>query len=216
MEIYPNVFQIHQMFVNLYLVVDSTGLVLIDTGLNGSKKRILQALQVSGHSLQELKSILITHADGDHYGGLADLQKDSQAVAYADPVEAQAIRTGVSSRPLDPNGGLQKMLFGLVAPLFKSQPGRIDANLADGQVFPALGGLRVLATPGHTPGHTSFYSPSSGVLFAGDSIQVLDGQPQPSGAGNTWNAAKAADSFQLQMALKPKLILAGHGTWKAN
>ena len=213
MEIYPNVYQIHQMFVNAYLVVDANGLLLIDSGLNGSRGRILQALQVSGHSLAELKSIFITHADGDHYGGLADLQQDCQATTYADPIEAQAIRTGVSSRPLNPNG-LRKALFGLVAPLIKSKPGRIDADLADGQEFTWLGGLRVIATPGHTPGHKSLFSPSTGVLFAGDSIQIVDGKPQPSGAGNTWNAAKAGESFELQMALGPKMILAGHGTWK--
>jgi glyoxylase-like metal-dependent hydrolase (beta-lactamase superfamily II) len=213
MEIYPNVVQIHQMMVNLYLVVDASGLLLIDSGLKGSQGRILQALQDSGHSLAELKSILITHADGDHYGGLAELQLNSQAIAYANPIEAQAIRAGTSSRPLNPRG-LLKVLFALAAPLFKSQPGRIDASLVDGQEFNALGGLKVIATPGHTPGHTSLFSPSTGVLFAGDSIQIVGGNPQPSGAGNTWNAEKAAVSFRLQMALKPSLILAGHGTWK--
>ncbi|HEX7597531.1 MAG TPA: MBL fold metallo-hydrolase, partial [Polyangia bacterium] len=118
MEIYPNVHQIHQMFVNMYLVVDANGLLLIDTGINGSRGRILQALQVSGHSLAELKSIFITHADGDHYGGLAVLQQDSQATTYADPIEAQAIRAGVSSRPLNPKGAA-KLFFALVTPVVK-------------------------------------------------------------------------------------------------
>jgi glyoxylase-like metal-dependent hydrolase (beta-lactamase superfamily II) len=214
MEIYPHVYFIRQMFVNLYLLVGEDGLVLIDTGLKGSRARILRAIQEAKSTPADLKSILITHADGDHYGGLADLQQDTHAMAYANPIEAEAVRAGRSSRPLNP-GGIQKVLFGLVAPLFKSQAGRIDAALAEGQEFGVLGGLKVIATPGHTPGHTSLFSPSSGVLFAGDSIQIVDGKPRPSGAGNTWNMARAEESYQMQMALKPLLILAGHGSWQA-
>ena len=214
MEIYPHVYMIRQMFVNLYLVAGEDGLLLIDTGLKGSRGRILGAIQEAKSTLNALKSIVITHADGDHFGGLAELQQDTHALAYANPIEAEAIRAGKSSRPLNPSG-VGKVFYGLVAPLIKSQPGRIDAVLAEGQQFAALGGLKALATPGHTPGHTSLFSPSTGVLFAGDSIQVVDGQPRPSGAGNTWNLARAEESFQMQMALKPTMILAGHGTWKA-
>ena len=212
MEIYPGVYRIQQTFVNLYLVVGPDGLLLVDSGLKGSRPRILRAIQEAGKALPDLKTIVITHADGDHFGGLYELQQVTRATAYAAPIEAEAIRRGASSRALTP-GGLQKALFRLSAPLFKSQPARIDAPLAEGQVFNVLGGLRVLATPGHTPGHTSLFSPSSGVLFAGDSIRVVDGTPRPSGAGNTWNQVKADESFQLQMALKPTLILAGHGVW---
>lgn len=212
MEIYPGIYRIQQMFVNLYLVVGEDGLLLVDSGLKGSRPRILRAIQQAGKTLPDLKTIVITHADGDHYGGLYDLQQVSRATAWAAPIEAEAIRRGASSRALTP-AGLQRALFRLVAPLVKSRPARIDSLLTEAQVFPVLGGLQVLTTPGHTPGHISLYSPSSGVLFAGDSIQVLDGTPQPSGGGNTWDHLKAEESFQMQMALKPTLILAGHGVW---
>jgi len=238
MEIYPGVYHIQQMFVNLYLVAgpaphNTAGLdsmLLVDAGLRGSRGRILSAIRQAGKTPADLKTIIITHADGDHFGGLSDLQRITQALhglagqappghagqatAWAAPVEAEAIRRGASSRKLTPTGP-RRILFRLVAPLIKSQPARIDATLSEGQSFDVLGGLQVLATPGHTPGHISLFSPSTGVLFAGDSIQVIDGTPQPSGAGNTWNAQKAQESFERQMALKPVMILAGHGVWKA-
>ena len=215
MEIYPGVYRIQQMFVNLYLVAGPDSLLLVDTGLGGSRARILSAIQEAGKKPADLKNIVITHADGDHFGGLNELQHITQATAWAAPAEAEAIRRGASSRQLNPNGGLLRMLFRLAAPIFKSRPARIDSLLAEDQTFNVLGGLQVVATPGHTPEHTSLFSPSTGVLFAGDSIQVVDGAPQPSGAGNTWNTQKAAESFERQMALKPALILAGHGVWKA-
>ena len=46
----------------------------------------------------------------------------------------------------------------------------VSAELVDGQVLDVAGGLRILHTPGHTPGHISLLHPASGVLITGDSI----------------------------------------------
>ena len=43
-------------------------------------------------------------------------------------------------------------------------------ELVDGQVLDVAGGLRVLHTPGHTPGHVSLLHEASGVLITGDAI----------------------------------------------
>jgi glyoxylase-like metal-dependent hydrolase (beta-lactamase superfamily II) len=213
MEIIPGVFQIKAGFVNMYLVTGTEGLVLIDCGLNGSQKQILQQIQASGASVQDLKTILITHADGDHFGGLAGLQAVTAAAAWANAIEAEAITAGKSSRPLKPRG-LARFLYALVAPLFKSSPARIDHTFNGGEQFPVLGGLKAIPTPGHTPGHVSFYAASRKLLFAGDSIQISAGKPIPSSGANTWDAGKANASFQLQMDFDPDFILAGHGIWK--
>ncbi len=213
MEIAPSVYQINNTFVFQYLILHNSDLILIDTGINGNHKKILSTIKTLGRSPLDLKKIIITHADGDHFGGLAELQNSTKAVAYAAPIEADAIQAGRSSRPLNPSG-IQKMLFSLVAPLVKSQPARIDTRLSGNESFDVLGGLQVIPTPGHTPEHISLYSSSTGILFAGDSIQIVRGEPQASARGNTWNIAKAEESFHKQIDLQPSLILAGHGTWK--
>ncbi len=46
----------------------------------------------------------------------------------------------------------------------------MDEILKDGQTLPVLGGLRVVETPGHTPGHISLFAPAVGMLFCGDSM----------------------------------------------
>ena len=95
--------------------------------------------------------------------------------------------------------------------IFRSKPVQVDEILTDGQVLPVLGGLQVLSTPGHTPGHISLYSPSTGVLFVGDSIVSRDYGLIGSVPANTWNQEKAAESVRKQTALKPRIVCSGHG-----
>ena len=73
-------------------------------------------------SVAELKYILITHADGDHYGSLAALKALApDAVAYASQPEADAIAAGRMSRELKPKG-IQKLAIKLVSGMFTSPP----------------------------------------------------------------------------------------------
>ena len=70
MEIYPNVHHIPGVTANPYLLIDPNGLILIDAGLPGSEKRILKYISGLGFKPNDLKQIIITHADFDHVGGL--------------------------------------------------------------------------------------------------------------------------------------------------
>jgi glyoxylase-like metal-dependent hydrolase (beta-lactamase superfamily II) len=46
----------------------------------------------------------------------------------------------------------------------------VDGTFAEGELLPVAGGLRVLHTPGHSPGHCSFLHEPSGVLVTGDAL----------------------------------------------
>lgn len=210
MQIAPNVHLIPGIIANPYLIVDPDGLTLIDTGLPGSEKKILKYIAGIGKSPSDLKRIIITHADGDHVGSVGPLRRAGGAQVFASRAEAEAMAKGESSRQLKATG-LQKVLFGLLAPLFKAKPANADEVIADGQTLPVLGGLRVLSTPGHTPDHISLYSPSAGVLFAGDSMKSARGRLDGSSGGNTWDQAQADASVRKQAALGAKVVCMGHG-----
>ena len=107
--------------------------------------------------------------------------------------------------------GIQKALFSLVEFFFKVAPARVDEILEDGQSLPVLGGLRVVGTPGHTPGHVSFYAQECGVLFCGDSLRCPEGQMRVSQGWNTWDEAQALGSAKAQAALGTRIVCAGHG-----
>jgi glyoxylase-like metal-dependent hydrolase (beta-lactamase superfamily II) len=211
MEIIPNVHLIPNIVANPYLLLDPDGLTLIDAGLPGSHRKILRYLAGLGYTPQDLKRILITHADFDHVGGLAALKAATGARVYASPVEARAIAEGHASRPLKPRRRITKLLFDLLAGLFKPAPVQVDEFLSDGQILPVLGGLRVVETLGHTPGHISLFAPSAGVLFCGDSIVSEETGLRGSRGANNWDQARSDESVRKQAALGARILCSGHG-----
>jgi glyoxylase-like metal-dependent hydrolase (beta-lactamase superfamily II) len=211
MEIIPQVQQLSGGFVNFYLITEPDGLTLIDTGLSRHFNVTLHAIKRLDRSPVDLKRIIITHADGDHMGALADLKAICGARAYANPIEAQAIEKATPSRELKIQG-VRAQLFKLAQPFFKAKPAHIDELLESGQVLPILGGLRVINTPGHTPGHISLYAPAAKILFCGDSmVAEKSGTLRCSRGANTWDEEQAKASVKIQAALGAEIVCAGHG-----
>ncbi len=211
MEIIPNVHQISGFASNCYLITEADGLTLIDTGLKGDVNKIVASIEKQGHTLNDLRRIVITHSDGDHIGGLAELKARSGARVYASTIEASAIAQGKMTRELKVSG-LLKLLMTLTAPLFRAAPATVDETVSDGQVLPVLGDLRVVATEGHTPGHISLFAPSTGILFVGDSIVSIGGQLRGSVGMNTWDQDKADAAVRKQAALGAHIVCSGHGS----
>ena len=212
MKIIDNVYLVPNVVSNTYVIVDDDGLTVIDSGLPRSEKKILKFISSLGKSAQNVKRIIITHADMDHFGGLAALQKASGARTYASQIEADAIANGKPSRDIQPTGiSLRRVLFALVGPFFKATPVQIDEIIAEGQTLPILGGLQVIETPGHTPGHISLFAPSAGILFCGDSMVTDEEGLRGSRSGLTWNDAKARESERKQAGLGAQIVCSGHG-----
>lgn len=211
MKIIDHVFVVPKVVANPYIIVDPDGLTIIDTGIPRSDNKILAYIASLGKSARDVKRILLTHSDLDHVGGLAALQKATGARSYASQVEADAIALGRPSRQIGSSPSLRSFLFGLLRPFFKATPVKVDEILTNGQVLPVLGGLHVVETPGHTPGHISLFAPSVGVLFCGDSMVTDENGIRVSRSGVTWDAAKAKESVKKQSALGARIVCSGHG-----
>ncbi|MBP7690898.1 MAG: MBL fold metallo-hydrolase [Anaerolineales bacterium] len=212
MQLVDNVYQVPGVIANVYVVTDPDGVTLVDTGLPYNHGRIVAYLARLGQPAAAVRRILVTHADRDHMGSVKALQALTGARVYASALEGAAMARGQETRRLNVPPGLRLAFWVLRRFVFAAAPpAAADESLTDGQVLPVLGGLQVLATPGHTPGHVSFYAPAAGVLFAGDSLRVLGGRLRVSSGPNTADAAAAAASASRQLALRPHLICAGHG-----
>ncbi|MGA7193354.1 MAG: MBL fold metallo-hydrolase [Anaerolineales bacterium] len=211
MEITTNVHLIPNIVANPYLIMDPDGLTLIDTGLPGSGRKILNYISGLGRSPSDLKRIIITHSDIDHFGGLSEIKKASGARIYASAIESEAMSQGRSSRQIKPKKFFRKLLIGIASRVMKPAPIGANEFLTEGQILPLLGGLRVLETPGHTPGHISLFSPSTGILFTGDSIVSHNGGLVRSIKANTWDETKADESARKQSTLGAGIVCSGHG-----
>lgn len=214
MQIAPGVYSMRQakgFDVHAFLLDDGTGLSLIDTLFDADAQVILREIQAMGKTIKDLKRIVLTHAHRSHLGGLAELKRQSGAQVYAHAWEADIIAgerpaQAVSWRPQDP---LITYHFQVGNNLNVSHhpPCQVDQCLCDGEQF---GPVQVLHTPGHSPGHLTFYWPERRVLFTGDAVvtspKFMTGWP-----GFVLNEKQHQASLHRLAGLDAEILAVGHG-----
>ncbi len=193
--------------VNCYLVREEDGFTLVDAGLPGGAKDILNAAAKAGAPIQR---ILLTHGHGDHVGAVDALAAQQPGLSLA--ISARDARLLRKDMSLDP-GEPQTKIKGSV-PGTKTAPGVL---VSDGELY---GSLRCVATPGHTPGHFCFLDERDGTLLAGDALVTVGGDlrtaanapwffPLPTVA--TWHKSTAVASIGNLLDLSIARIAPGHG-----
>jgi glyoxylase-like metal-dependent hydrolase (beta-lactamase superfamily II) len=170
--------------VNSFAFVEDDGSVtLVDCGLKRAPARIVADLAAIGRAPGDVTRIVLTHAHTDHAGGLAELRRRAgDPVVEVHEAEAAFVREGVSPPP-----DLSLSVGRLMARGPDQRFGRVEVGreLHDGDVLPVAGGLRVVHTPGHTPGHVSLLHEPGDVLITGDSIFNVRGVRWPFGPACT-------------------------------
>ena len=153
----------HGNIIHPILLWDREMSVLIDTGFPGQIEDLRVAMEKAGVSLDKLKAVILTHQDMDHIGSLPEILQEcgNQVKIYAHELDKPYIQ---GELPLLKDGHLEN-----------PPKGRVDDCLVDGQELPFCGGIRVIHTPGHTPGHISLYLKQSKILVAGDSMYSVNG-----------------------------------------
>lgn len=153
--------------VNSFVFEDSDGaLTLVDAGFPGATRRLMAALAEMGKHPNDVARILATHAHIDHIGSARRVRERTGARMHVH--EDDSIYVSEGRPPPYGSPGLMARVFSFV---HRRQPGcPVDGTYTEGDLLPVAGGLRVLHTPGHSPGHCSFLHESTGVLITGDAI----------------------------------------------
>jgi len=217
-RIVDGLFRVLRGYVNAYVLEDGAGLVLIDCGLPKRADRIASAIRETGHEPEDVAHILVTHHHLDHTGSLAALAGRTGATVHVHPADA-AVVSGASMPP-PPNSA--KLSGRTIGPLLlrigpkRADPAKVDEDLVDATELPFAGGARVIHTPGHTPGQTSFLLPrDGGVLIAGDAARAAGARfGPPTGAlfgMYTEDIEQARRSFRTLAELDFEVAVFGHG-----
>jgi glyoxylase-like metal-dependent hydrolase (beta-lactamase superfamily II) len=139
---------------HVYLLKDpGSTWTLLDTGLPGAHAAVEKYLSQHRIEPTSIKKILITHLHRDHVGSLKVLATRTRARTFAHWIEAAYI----ANDPIYDGPGTPP-----------AEPFVVDEVLKDGDTVDAAGGLIAYHTPGHTPGHVSYYQPERKILFSGD------------------------------------------------
>lgn len=211
-QITPNLHYFTRLIVGrVYLVRDPDGLTLIDTGLSLAPKRIIKQLREAGHEPSDVKRILVTHAHPDHVGGLPELVRLTGAAVWASEVERPVIE-GEMPIPRPDRHSLPWHAKLMVPPTVTLKPVKVDRLLRDGDtIAEVMGGLQVIATPGHAPGHISFWQPELRVLFCGDVIFNLLNRLTLPIRGATVDMDENRRSVARLACFTPDIVCFGHG-----
>lgn len=171
MPLAPDVYRIPtapRSWVNTFAFVDEGGVTLVDCGIASAAGRIVAGLAAIGKTPREVSRILLTHAHPDHAGGASEVRRRTGAPVLAHAADAEFAEIG-KSPPADPSTFGGRLVRRLTRNA-KFEPIEVAQRLGDGDVLDVGGGLRVLHTPGHSPGHVSLLHQPSGLLITGDAI----------------------------------------------
>ncbi|MCP1224387.1 MBL fold metallo-hydrolase [Sebaldella sp. S0638] len=190
-------------FIYPTLIKYKNELILIDTGYPNMISKLEKAFQNNGESFSNLTRIWITHHDHDHIGSLhAIREKYPHIKVYAGAGEVpyiegreiplrmkQAVELQTHLSEEEQNEGLifQKYLKSV-------EPDKVDFLLYDDMLL-LDGNIKVIATPGHTKGHVSFYFHEEKTLIAGDALVIENNKlelPFPQFAENLETAKNSA------------------------
>lgn len=221
-HIADGVFRLGTKWANWYLIEDKGALTVLDTGFKGYRQQLPTLLEHLGKSFSDIKAIVVGHYHSDHLGNAQTIAGESGA------------RVLIHSLDLPYAIGKKKAKVPNFFPLLRyptivaylahgarnggmTTPTVSTANsFEDGEILEVPGELRVIHTPGHTPGHSSFYMEKRNVLFTADALLTTDvrhftGPPSIMPPQLNTSHQDAVASLDRLEALKADIVLPGHG-----
>ena len=216
---------------DVYFVRSGSSWVLIDAGWANDEPRIERAARSLFGAESLPAAILLTHCHPDHAGSALRLARAWDCAVYMHPDELP-IAAGDFAAMVASAGPLDRWV---VLPLLRamgrrrreavlgrSSLGAVARTFEPDSGVPGLPDWECIPTPGHTPGHVSYFRPADRVLISGDALVTLKvnswsglllQRPGLSGPPwyTTWSRRAARQSIVRLARLEPTVLAGGHG-----
>jgi glyoxylase-like metal-dependent hydrolase (beta-lactamase superfamily II) len=223
-QVLDDVFYYTNQIVNIVMIGSPTGKwVLIDAGMPGSGKKIIEVAEKRFGAGTVPECIVLTHGHFDHIGGIEDLLLHWKVPVYAHYLELPFLN-GSRSYP-EPDPSVEGGLLAKIADIYPYKPiniAEVVRPLSSHANLPFFEDWEWIHTPGHSPGHVSFFRKKDKVLISGDAVvtvrqdslyKVLTQSKELNGPPryftNDWDLAKT--SLQTLSKLEPEFLISGHG-----
>lgn len=164
------------------LMWDDDTVVLVDAGAPGSLPEIKKAMGDVGVPFERLNKVIVTHQDIDHIGGIKGILEELPEVKVLAHEEDKPYIQG-EKKLVRLNSNFKNRVNALpeeerekILDMFENVPVEVNTTLTDGEELAYCGGIIVIHTPGHTPGHICLYHKETKTLIAGDAMNIVDGQ----------------------------------------
>lgn len=208
-QILPNFYYVTGLPVGrVYVIVDPDGVTIVDASVAGQTNRILNQIRELGHQPNAVKRLLLTHAHPDHVGSLPELKQATGAQLFVGTPDRLVVE---GKKPVDrvpPEKLKGPIKFRPPSTMLKPTP--VDRELNGGEMLDVMGGMQAVFTPGHSPGHISFWQPEKKVLICGDVLFHLRGIGLPP-AFLTVDMDEDKRSVRKLANLRPSVLCFGHG-----
>lgn len=203
MEVFPGIHEIDTRAARSYMVVEDQ-LTIIDTGMSGSDKKIIEYVKnVLKRDPTDIKTVIITHHHFDHVGSLDKIKKLTGARVAIHKDDADYI-SGKKDHEVSVFVNFMVKFFKII---YRIKPVEPDIILEDGD---QIGQFRVIHTPGHTPGSICLYNPQTKVIFVGDNLRYTKGKIKGPGARLLPEPDKYKESMEKLAELDIEVIICGH------
>lgn len=202
------------------IVSDEKEVILIDCGYPGFFPLLKNAATAKDIDISKLTKIIITHHDYDHMGALAEFKKEFPHIKVLSSIEEEQYISGKK----------QSLRLQQALALFDTLPEdqketaknyqqalatvknvEVDLCVKDKDSFDWGGGLEIVATPGHMPGHISVYIKDSKTLVTGDALTMENGNLAGPNPHYTLDMATAKDSIKKLLNYDIERIICYHG-----
>lgn len=206
--------QLHPVLIEL----DDQSHYLIDCGYAETTTYFESALATLGCNVSDLKGIIISHDDVDHIEGLHYFKKtNSKLEVWGGFVEQNSLEGIVESeRLLQVKSSLNHIsdemkpwVNGFIKQLEAIKRYPLTHTLNEGDLIGTS--LEVIATPGHTKGHLSFFDTASKTLIASDALVIESGRFNIANPQFTLDIEQAYQSVKKLKELKPSCVICYHG-----
>lgn len=189
------------------LLWDDNDVVLVDAGYPGTFEPIKAEIAKCGFVPEQITKLILTHQDIDHTG-CARLFKDlgaevmafEQEIAYIQGDQPLTKITDMEAR-FDALAPAQKGFYQFLKDTAPQLCVQVDVGLHDGETLPICGGIQVIHTPGHTPGHIALRLCKPGIVICGDAANINDGVLIGAVPAQAHDLAAAEESFHKLASL---------------